>query len=100
MPVKTQPFFGGGHSSSRHRCCHWQAAGALSDPKPLLRLAQIPVCRCGFHPCPMPVSNQRHPACKANMRCLEILRHNGFESAGEHAGKPWGNFQSDFTAFP
>jgi hypothetical protein len=47
----------------------------------------------------MPVSNQRHPAGKANVRRLEIMRHNGFESASEHAGKPWGNSQSEFTAF-
>ena len=31
LPGKTQPFFVGGHTS-RHRCCHWHVAGAISDP--------------------------------------------------------------------
>ena len=42
----------------------------------------------------MPVSNQRHPACKANVRYLETLLRNGFEGIWKHAGKFWGNFQS------
>jgi len=42
--------------------------------------------------CAMPVSNQRHPACKANMRFLESLRRNGFKGASEHVGKLRGNF--------
>jgi hypothetical protein len=48
--------------------------------------------------CAMPVSNQRHPACKAKMRFLETLQRNGFKGASEHAGKLCGNFQYQLPA--